>query len=81
MSERPAKIACDRAMLLMERAVNMGWISVHNVQQFLANTRIALDTEVSAGGPFNDNGWNKDYKDTLEQLLSGITADNLHGES
>jgi hypothetical protein len=44
----------DRAVILMERSVNCGWITVHNEKQFLDNARIALDTEVRAGGPYLD---------------------------
>lgn len=50
---------CDRADIVMQRAVNCGWITVHDKKQFLANLRIALDTEVRAGGPYLDNGWNR----------------------
>lgn len=44
----------------MQRSVNCGWITVHNEQSFLANLRIALDTEVEAGGPYLNDGWNKE---------------------
>ena len=45
---------CDRAELVIGRAVAQGWITVHNRAQLKATLRIALDTEVRAGGPFSD---------------------------
>lgn len=43
---------CDRADIVIKRAVNCGWITLHNEQQLHATIRIALDTEVEAGGPY-----------------------------
>lgn len=45
---------CDRAEIVIQRAVAQGWITVHNREQLRATLRIALDTEVRAGGPFPD---------------------------
>lgn len=42
---------CDRAEITINRAVNCGWITVHNREQLKTTIRIALDTEVEAGGP------------------------------
>lgn len=59
MNEKPVQEPCDRADIVMRRCVNCGHIKVLNEQQFLANLRIALDTEVEASGPYLNNGWNK----------------------
>lgn len=45
---------CDRAELVIQRAINCGWVTVHNFDELRANIRIALDTEVRAGGPYLD---------------------------
>lgn len=45
---------CDRAELVIQRAVSQGWITVHNRDDLKATLRIALDTEVRAGGPYLD---------------------------
>ena len=45
---------CDRAELVIMRAINQGWIVVNNHAALKATIRIALDTEVRAGGPFPD---------------------------
>lgn len=42
----------DRAEILIQRAVNCGWITVHDRDQLKANIRVALDQEVRSGGPF-----------------------------
>ena len=42
----------DRAEILIQRAVNCGWITVHDRDQFKRNIRVALDQEVRSGGPF-----------------------------
>jgi hypothetical protein len=44
----------DRAEIVIQRAVNCGWITVQNREQLKATIRIALDTEVRAGGPYPD---------------------------
>lgn len=54
----PSKEMCDRAETIIARAVNCHWITVHDRAQLKANLRIALDTEVEAGGPYLNNGWN-----------------------
>lgn len=46
--------ACDRTELVIGRAVAQGWITVHNHEQLKATIRVALDTEVRAGGPYLD---------------------------
>jgi hypothetical protein len=56
MTERET---CDRVDTIVGRCVNCGWITVHNEQQFRATLRIALNTEVEAGGPYLNNGWNR----------------------
>jgi hypothetical protein len=43
---------CDRAEILIQRAVNCGWITVHDRDQFKRNVRVALDQEVRSGGPY-----------------------------
>ena len=53
---------CDRADLIMRRSLNCGWITVLDEKQFLSNLRLALDTEVEAGGPYLNNGWNNPSK-------------------
>jgi hypothetical protein len=53
---------CDRAEIIIQRAVNCGWIIVKNREQFKATLRIALDTEVRAGGPYLDNSTNENSK-------------------
>jgi hypothetical protein len=42
---------CDRAELIVSRAENC-WITVHDREQLVRNIRLALDTEVEAGGPY-----------------------------
>jgi hypothetical protein len=49
---------CDRAETIIQRAINCRWIEVLDHEQLRANFRIALDTEVAAGGPYLNNGWN-----------------------
>lgn len=43
---------CDRAEILIQRAVNCGWITVLDRDQFKRNLRVALDQEVRSGGPY-----------------------------
>lgn len=46
---------CDRAEILVQRAVNCGWIQClgeHGRRQLQTTARIALDAEVEAGGPY-----------------------------
>lgn len=50
--------ARDRTETIIERALNCHWITVTDRAQFQATLRIALDTEVAAGGPYLNNGWN-----------------------
>ena len=45
---------CDRAELVIMRALTQGWVTVHNREMLKATIRIALDTEVRAGGPRPD---------------------------
>lgn len=49
---------CDRAELVVKRAINCGWLhpASTNIQQLQGAIRIALDTEVRAGGPWLDDG-------------------------
>jgi hypothetical protein len=42
----------DRAEILIQRAVNCGWITVHDRDQLKRNIRVGLDQEVRSGGPF-----------------------------
>lgn len=42
----------DRAEILIQRAVNCGWITVHDRDQLKRNIRAGLDQEVRSGGPF-----------------------------
>jgi hypothetical protein len=54
-TETTEREPCDRASLVVKRAENCGWlkfISPHGRDQLLATIRIALDTEVEAGGPY-----------------------------
>lgn len=51
--------ACDRTEIIINRALNCNWLTVNDHEQFKATLRIALDTEVAAGGPYLDNGWNR----------------------
>jgi hypothetical protein len=51
--------ACDRTETIIERALNCHWITVLDRAQLKATLRIALDTEVEAGGPYLNNGWNR----------------------
>lgn len=53
MAEIPTTV--DRAAICVQRAINCGWITIHGPnggQQLLATIRLALDTEVQAGGPY-----------------------------
>ncbi len=47
---------CDRAELVVKRAINCGWIEEYStdIPQLQGTIRIALDTEVRAGGPYLD---------------------------
>jgi hypothetical protein len=47
-----AEPTVDRADLVIKRAANMHWITVHNEDQLKQTIRIALDMEVEAGGPY-----------------------------
>lgn len=51
--------ACDRTEIIINRALNCNWITVNDREQLKATLRIALNTEVAAGGPYLDNGWNR----------------------
>lgn len=62
----PKRESCDRADTIIKRSENCHWITVHDRQQLHANLRIALDTEVEAGGPYLNNGWN------AARLLVGV---------
>jgi hypothetical protein len=42
----------DRAEILIQRAINCGWITVHDREQLKRNIRVGLDQEVRAGGPY-----------------------------
>ncbi len=42
----------DRAEILIQRAVNCGWITVHDRDQLKRNMRVGLDQEVRSGGPY-----------------------------
>lgn len=55
----PQKEPCDRAGLLIQRATNMGWLTDKGKAEMQAHIRIGLDTEVEAGGPYLNNGWNR----------------------
>lgn len=50
---------CDRTAIVIDRSINCGWITVANREQLKATLRLALDTEVEAGGPYLNNGWNR----------------------
>ncbi len=54
MTER---IPCDRAAIVVARMAT--WVPKEKHQELAAHIRIALDTEVEAGGPYSNNGWNK----------------------
>lgn len=54
----PARESCDRTETIIERSLNCNWITVRDREQLKATLRIALDTEIRAGGPYLDNGWN-----------------------
>lgn len=56
MSE-PKQEICDRAAIVVARMV--GWVPEEKRGELAAHIRIALDTEVEAGGPYINNGWNK----------------------
>jgi hypothetical protein len=48
---------CDRADIVVQR---MGWkVAPESRAELKAHIRIALDTEVEAGGPYLNNGWNR----------------------
>jgi hypothetical protein len=55
---------CDRAEVLIQRAVNCGWITVHDRRQLKANLRVALDQEVRSGGPYLE-------RETAEPVVPG----------
>lgn len=46
------KEPCDRAEILVQRAINCGWITVHDRDQLIRNIRVGLDQEVRSGGPY-----------------------------
>lgn len=53
----PQQEMCDRAAIVVAR---MGhWVPEEKRSELAAHIRIALDTEVEAGGPYLNNGWNK----------------------
>ena len=43
-----------REKVVSNRAENCGWITIHDRAQFEALIRLALNTEVEAGGPYPD---------------------------
>jgi hypothetical protein len=63
---------CDRTETITRRSENCHWITVHDEKQFRANMRIALDTEVEAGGPYLNNGWNQCEASRLEAIADAI---------
>lgn len=64
----------DRAELVVKRALNCGWVNPEttDIKQLKGTIRIALDTEVRAGGPYPDFACIRDnlYPDAKDQLLS-----------
>ena len=74
-SDRPAREPCDRAQILIERMQKgLGWhIGRQITEEMWADVkphfRIALDTEVEAGGPYLNNGWNTQAGTTEQSAL------------
>ena len=81
------RVACDRVETVINRCENMGWVTVYDRAPLAATLRLALDTEVEAGGPYLNNGHNRraalsampqrlspDLIAQLKKLASRLTA-------
>ncbi len=75
---------CDRAEVVVKRAIDCGWLEEYStdIPQLQATIRIALDTEVRAGGPWLDEPGRESMTDcpSCGGELSGLVTMIQHHE-